>query len=176
MVRVNASLLFVCLCAAFVGIAGVHSAELPADLFLKESPTTATNVGELKKSAKEGDEVVLRGQVGGQEKDVINGTRAMFMIADMKLVSCNKMPGDTCKTPWDFCCVPVNEKAANIAIVQVVDAKGKLVKASLKGANGLDNLSVVVIKGKVAKSDSNNLIVNASGIYVEPPAKEEPKK
>ena len=175
MVRIQAFIL-ICFCAVYFGVAGARAAEVPADLFLKESPATASNVGELKKSAKEGDEVVLRGQVGGQVKDVINGTRATFMIADMKLVSCNKIPGDTCKTPWDFCCVPVNEKAANIAIVQVVDAKGKLVKASLKGTNGLDNLSVVVVKGKVAKTDNNNLIVNATGIYVEPAAKEEPKK
>jgi len=102
---------------------------------------------------------------------VFNATRATVMIADMKLVPCNKRPGDTCETPWDFCCVANDEKAANIAIVQVVDEKGKLIKSTLKGVNGLDHLSVVVVKGKVAKTDGANLIVNATGIYVEPPEK-----
>ncbi len=167
MVRIS-GLLCVLFCVAF----SVCAADaLPDSLFLKESPTTASNVGELKKYAKEGDEVVLRGQIGGQAKDVFNASRATFMVADMKLKPCNKIPGDTCETPWDFCCVPVNEKAANIALVQVVDAKGKLLKSTLKGVNGLDNLSVVVVKGKVSKVDGANMIVNATGIYLEPPAK-----
>ena len=171
MFRIQA-MLFVCVCAALMGSGNVRAEDkLPESLFLKESPATATNVGDLKKTAKEGDEVVLRGQIGGQANDNLNASRATFMIADMKLVPCNKIPGDTCKTPWDFCCVPVNEKAANIAIIQVVDAKGKLIKTTLKGSNGLDNLSVVVVKGKVAKVDAANLIVNATGIYVEPAAK-----
>ncbi|MEI6233823.1 MAG: hypothetical protein WCT04_12265 [Planctomycetota bacterium] len=171
MVRVQAFLM-VCVVAACVGFSDVRGADgAPADLFLKESPAKASEVGDLKKTAKEGDEVVLRGQIGGQVKDNINSSRATFMVADMKLVPCNKIPGDTCKTPWDFCCVPVNEKAANIAIIQVVDAKGKLLKVPLKGANGLDNLSVVVVKGKVAKADATNLIINATGIFVEPAGK-----
>lgn len=149
--------------------AGVVSAadKLPDTLFLKESPATATDVTELKKTAKPGDEVTLRGQIGGQAKDVFNGSRAMFMVADMKLKSCDKIPGDKCETPWDFCCVPATEKAASIAIVQVVDEKGKLVKATLKGAGGMDHLSVVTVKGTVAKNESGNLLVNATGIYVE---------
>lgn len=164
------SALFVCL--ALLSTVPVFAEDkLPADLFLKESPATATNVGDLKKSAKEGDEIVLRGQIGGQENDNLNASRATFMVADMKLIPCNKIPGDKCKTPWDFCCVPVNEKAANIAIVRVVDAKGKLLKSSLKGVNGLDNLTIVVVKGKVAKADATNLIINATGIYIEPAAK-----
>lgn len=167
MVRIS-GLFCVLFCVAF-SVLGADA--LPDSLFLKESPTTASNVGELKKSAKEGDEIVLRGQIGGQAKDVFNSSRATFMVADMKLKACNKLPGDTCETPWDFCCVPVNEKAANIAFVQVVDAKGKLLKSTLKGANGLDHLSVVVVKGKVAKVDGTNMIVNATGIYVEQPAK-----
>ncbi len=150
-----------------MGIAARAADTLPESLFLKESPTTATDVAELKKTAKAGDEVTLRGQIGGQAKDVFNGSRAMFMLADMKLKSCDKIPGDKCETPWDFCCVPATEKAASIAIVQVVDEKGKLVKATLKGANGLDHLKVVTVKGKVAKNESGNLIVNATGIYVE---------
>ncbi len=162
--------------AAVVGCAVRAADTIPESLFLKESPATAADVGDVKKTAKEGEEVTLRGQIGGQAKDVFNASRASFWLADMKLVSCNKIPGDKCETPWDFCCVPITEKAANIAIVQVVDEKGRLVKASLKGANGLDHLGVVVVKGKVAKADGKNLIINATGIYLEPAVKAEAKK
>jgi len=169
--------LWIAIVAVLMGASAIRAEDkLPASLFLRESPTTASDVGELKKTAKEGEEVTLRGKIGGQAKDVFNSSRATFMVADMKLKSCDQMPGDTCKTPWDFCCVPVNEKAANIAVVQVVDDKGKLIKASLKGANGLDHLSIVVVKGKVSKADGKNLIVNATGIYLEPAAKEEKKE
>lgn len=163
--------LCVLVCGLILGFAASAADKLPDGLILKESPTTAANVADLKKTAKEGEEVILRGQIGGQAKDVFSGNRAMMMVADMKLKACNKNPGDTCETPWDFCCVPQNEKAAAIAIVQVVDEKGKLVKSSLKGAGGMDHLSVVVVKGKVAKNEGGNMIVNASGIYVEPAAK-----
>jgi hypothetical protein len=165
MVQIRMAAMVVLVCAAVLGRA---ADKLPDDLFMKESPEKASNVGELKKTAKEGEEVVLRGQIGGQVKDVFNSSRASVMVADMKLVSCNKIPGDTCKTPWDFCCVPANEKAAGLAIVQVVDEKNKLLKSTLKGVNGLDHLSVIVVKGKVSKNDGKNLIVNATGIYLEP--------
>lgn len=144
------------------------AADLPAALFLKESPAKADNVGELKKTVKAGDEVTMRGQIGGQAKDVFNGSRATFMLADMKMVPCNKIPGDKCETPWDFCCVPLTEKSANVAVVQVTDEKGKPVKTTLKGVNGLDHLSVVVVKGKVKSNEAGNLLVNATGIYIEP--------
>jgi hypothetical protein len=176
MCKENARAVFAIVCVAFLSMASFAKAEdkLPDSLFLKESPATAENVGELKKKAKEGEEIVVRGQIGGQAKDVFNAGRAVMMLADMKLVSCDKTPGETCATPWDFCCVPINEKSANIAIIQVVDAKGKLVKSTLKGANGLDHLTTVVIKGKVSKNEGGNLIINASGIYIEPKSAAKP--
>src|SRR5690348_16160813 len=77
--------------------------DLPAGLILKEAPAGAKDVSVLKKDAKEGDEVVIRGQVGGDEKPFVN-KRAIMRIVDMKLPACNAKPGDSCKTPWDFCC------------------------------------------------------------------------
>ena len=156
-----------CVLAFAVAMNSLAADKLPDSLFLKEAPAGAGQVAALKITAKEGDEIVLRGQIGGQEKDVFNASRAMLMLADMKLVPCNKIPGDKCETPWDFCCVPVNERNKSLAIVQIVDEKGKLLKATLKGAAGLDHLSVLVVKGKVAKNEAGNFIVNASGIYVE---------
>lgn len=141
---------------------------LPATLFVKEAPAAPVNVAELKKTAKEGDEVTLRGQIGGQAKDVFNAGRAMMMVADMKLISCDKKPDENCPTPWDFCCTAAAEKKASIAIVQVADGQGKTIKTTLKGANGLDHLSIVVVKGKVVSAVAGNLIVNATSIYLEP--------
>ena len=139
---------------------------LPAGLILKEAPTGAKDVGALKKDAKEGDEIVIRGQIGGRP-DVFNAGRATFLIADMKFPACNMKPGDKCETPWDFCCETPEAREANTAAIQVTDPDGKILKADVRGVSGIDYLSVVVIKGKVAKREEKNLVVNATGIYVE---------
>lgn len=136
---------------------------LPATLILNEAPQAATDVLALKQ-AKAGDEVVLRGKVGGRVEPFVNG-RAVFQVVDTSIRSCKDLPGDTCETPWDYCCEPdVNKKAAT---VQVVGADGKPLRANLKGVGGLKELSEVTIKGKVAQAgDSGPVIVNATGIHV----------
>ena len=53
-----------------------------------------------------------------------------------------------------------------MATVQVVDGKGKPLNVSVKGVNGLNPLSEVVVRGLVAKQDGKTLIVNAQNIFV----------
>ena len=56
-----------------------------------------------------------------------------------------------------------------VATVQVVDEKGSVLRVGLKGLGGLTELSTVIVKGTVAPASGNGvLIVNASGIFVEP--------
>jgi hypothetical protein len=52
-------------------------------------------------------------------------------------------------------------------MIQVVDGAGKPLKANLKGSSGIDYLSVLVVKGTVAKREQQNLVINAKGIFVE---------
>ena len=143
------------------------AAALPPGLFLKEAPAGAKDVGAAKVDAKEGDEIVIRGQIGGSPKDVFNPGRASFSIADMKLPACSMKPGEKCETPWDFCCETPEIRTANTAMIQIADADGKILKSDVHGVSGIEYLSVVVVKGKVAKHDGLNLIVNATGVFVE---------
>ena len=143
------------------------SAPLPSGFILKEAPAGAKDVGATKATAKEGDEIVIRGQIGGSPKDVFNPGRASFSIADMKLPACSTKPGDKCETPWDFCCETPETLSANTAMIQFTDADGKILKNDVRGANGIEYLSVVVVKGKVAKREGPNLLVNATGVFVE---------
>jgi len=144
--------------------------DLPAGLILKEAPAGAKDVSALKKDAKEGDDVVIRGQIGGDKAPFVN-KRAIMRIMDMKLPACNTKPGDDCKTPWDFCCETPETLKANSATIECCNADGKPLKVELKGMNGIDNLSVVVVKGKVTSRIGDNLIIQASGIFVEKAAK-----
>ena len=141
---------------------------LPDTLLLKEAPSGAKDVGVLKKEAKAGDEVVIRGQVAGRV-DVFTPGRATVMLADTNLPACSLKPGDKCETPWDLCCETKEILKANTASIQVVGPDGKPLKTDLRGVSGIDHLSVLVVKGTVAAREEQNLVINATGIYVEPP-------
>lgn len=141
------------------------AAQLPDGVLLKEAPAGAKGVAEIKKSAKPGDEVVLLARVGGR-MDPISKDRALLTVMDTSIKSCKEMPGDTCPTPWDYCCEERDSLVANSATVQIVDAAGQPLKGGLEGVGGIKPLSDIVVKGKVQQSDGKVLVVNATGVYV----------
>jgi hypothetical protein len=140
---------------------------LPAGLFLDAAPEGAKDVGDLKEVAKEGEEVVVRGRIGGVMEPFTKG-RAAMTIADLdNLIACSDREGDSCETPWDYCCEAPEDLLANTMTIQVVGADGRPLKADLQGASGLESLAVVVVKGKVGpRPDPNVLVVDATGIHV----------
>lgn len=144
------------------------ASNLPPELILTAAPAGAKDVGVLKQEVKDGDEVVIRGRVGGKDKDVFTPGYASFYLADMKLVPCNTKPGDDCKTPWDFCCEERETILSNLVTVEARGADGKPLKVDLQGVKGIDLLSVLVIKGKAVRQGSDkNLTIVPSGIFVE---------
>jgi hypothetical protein len=140
---------------------------LPAGLVLAAAPAGAKDVVAVRNAAKAGDEVVVRGRVGGSRTPVVDG-RATFQLVDASLKACGEGTAmDECKTPWDYCCSEPKEIAAHSATVQVVGPDGRPLRAALSGVGGLKPLSEVTVKGTVAKAaDSGSLVVNASGIYI----------
>ena len=149
--------------------AAAAGAALPASLIATTQPVgEVLDVAAAKKTAKAGDKIVVRGKVAGSV-DPLADNRAMLTLLDANIKTCDAMPGDACKTPWDACCEPADVLAANTATVQVVDADGKPLKATLDGAGGLKPLKQVVVAG-VAKqpAGSDVLVIEASEIYVQP--------
>lgn len=137
------------------------SAGLPSHLFVKALPDNPVDVGEARKTAQQGQEIVLRGRIGGLPTPFADNY-AIFVLSDLRLLMCV----EKCPTPWDYCCTPREKILANVATVQVVDEKGKPLNVSIKGVNGLNPLSEVVVRGLVAKQDGKTLIVNAQNIFV----------
>ena len=141
---------------------------LPANLILDKSPDGAQDVIALQKSAKAGDTVTLRGRVGGNEKPLADN-RAIVTVVDPTVTTCERMPGDACKTPWDACCEPSEKIAANSATVQVVDSSGKPLAATLESIAGLKPLSKVTVSGTARRpAGSDVLIIEAKQIHVTP--------
>ena len=142
------------------------AAALPSNLFLAKAPDGAIELAAAKKSAKPGDEVVVRGRVAGQ-MEPLAPNRAILTLLDGSVKTCDQMPGDGCKTPWDACCEPRESLQANTATVQIVDAEGKPLKTTLRGANGIEPLKEVTVVGKVKDSGgADTLVIDATGLYV----------
>jgi len=144
----------------------VSKAPLPSGFFVEKQPENAKDVSEIRKAGtlKAGDEVVLRGRVGGSKEPFVAG-RAVFTLMGRGLKACNENPGDKCSRPWDYCCETKEEILGNSITVQVVDAKGQILRTDMKGRRGLKELSEMVVVGKVASADGKAVVVNATAIH-----------
>jgi hypothetical protein len=127
---------------------------------LDSEPAGSKGVIEVRKGSKDGDEVVVVGKVGGSTKP-FTPDRASFLIVDPSL-----KPETMCDCPWDFCELPTKELAAARVNVKFVDGDGKTLKASARELFGIKELTTVVVKGKVARDDVDNVSIVARGIYV----------
>src|SRR5688572_10950589 len=71
---------------------------LPPGLLVTAAPADAKGVAEVR-GAADGEEVVVRGRIAGQEQPFTEG-RAQFQLVDLGVRSCAEMPDDKCPTPW----------------------------------------------------------------------------
>jgi len=138
------------------------------ELLLTSAPAKAVDIADLRKSAQTGDTVTFTGNVIGSDPVFMDGRAVMIMGDPKKITSCNLIPGDECETPWDVCCDDPDVIKASIVTVQVVDDAGKPLKTGLKGLGGMKELSALTVTGEVAEgSNKDNMLVNATGIYVQ---------
>lgn len=127
-------------------------------------PAGAVAVGDAKASVEEGQEVVIRGRIGGR-KDPMSAGSPVFLIVDLDVPHCGQIPGDTCPTPWDYCCEPRESLTANSATVQLVGEDGKPLSVDPKAA-GLSPLDEVVVVGKVGPRPTPGVLtIFATAVY-----------
>lgn len=131
---------------------------------LATEPDGGKDVAKAKKEAKDGEDIVIVGRIGGSEDPWVKG-QAAFTIVDPAVDSCRDIEGDTCETPWDYCC-RLDELPAGTAFVKVVDANGKIVKVGAQKLLSVEPLQTVVVKGKAKVIEGGNLHIFATGIYV----------
>jgi hypothetical protein len=130
---------------------------------LEKAPQRAAEVGAVRKDAKDGQEVVVIGRVGGRVSPWVKNAAA-FSIVDRSMKACNERPGDTCPTPWDFCCEADLPKFTLLVLVQ--DANGKLIKKDARELLGLKELDTVFVQGKAKRDKTGNVTLVASKFYV----------
>jgi len=140
------------------------SAEAKAKYLLADEPAGAKGVIEFKKAAKDGEEVVVVGRIGGSEKPFTG--RAAFTIVDVKFKACSDIEGDNCPTPWDYCCEAPEELAKGTVLVKLVDSAGKTAPDDAKALLDLKELQTIVVRGQARRDESSSISVVASGIYI----------
>src|SRR5207237_6745160 len=87
---------------------------------LEKAPQHVSDVIAIRKDAKDQQDVTVVGRVGGRKSPWVKGTAA-FSIVDRSLKACSERPGDTCPTPWDFCCEANLPKFTLLVLVQDAD-------------------------------------------------------
>src|SRR5437870_5396216 len=93
-------------------LVGCNRSEGPAQgpdgtkYLLAKEPAGAKSVIAVREEAKDGDEVVIVGHIGGEGNPWGDGL-VNFSIVDSSVKPCP--PGEGCPTPWDCCCEPGEE-------------------------------------------------------------------
>jgi len=132
---------------------------------LAEEPADAQPVIAVRKDAKDGDEVTITGRIGGDVDPWVKG-RATFVIVDPSLQACSERAGDTCETPWDFCCEEIGHLNQSKATIKIVDDAGETVSTDARELLGVTELATVTIRGQAKRDEAGNLTVLAKGVYV----------
>lgn len=131
---------------------------------LADEPEDAVGVIEARESAEDGAPVVVVGRIGGSANPWIKG-RAAFLLLDasMSVVAEGEDSGGPELCTGDCC---ASERAGCTTLVKVVDADGKLVAADSRHLLGVAENDFVVVRGKVNKDESGNIIVLADGVFI----------
>ncbi len=124
-------------------------------------PTGAIPVAEAKQSAREGDQVVVRGRIGGR-REPMNASVAVFVMIDPAIPHCKI---GVCKAPWDYCCETPESITINSATVQLVGDTGKPMNIDL-GKHALEPLDEIVVVGTVGpRPTAEVFVIHAEKIH-----------
>lgn len=138
------------------------SPELEPLVVKGNAPASQIGVTMARESTEDGQDVIVEGRL----QEFVEG-RAAFTIVDGSIPPCGEDGmDDHCPTPWDYCCVAPARLAANKATVKLVGPQGNLLEGNLQGVNSIDNLSTVVVTGKVEKDESGNLTIAADKVFL----------
>jgi hypothetical protein len=153
-----ASLVFLFACGDDTKKADAKTTDaIPESCWSEAAFSKATRVREVRREAKDGSEVVVMGRV----KDFVPG-RAVFTLIDTELKSCSEREGDSCGTPWDYCCEEADVIAKNTVTVEVHDSAGRPLRTGpegFQGFHGLDHLETVALRGKASRDKQGNVTV-----------------
>jgi uncharacterized protein YdeI (BOF family) len=131
---------------------------------IEQEPADAKPVAEAIQ-ADDDAEITIVGRIGGERNPMIDGLAA-FTIVDPSLKACSEIEGDTCPTPWDYCCESPDTMQTHSVTVKFTDESGTVVPVDAGKLFGVEPLQTVVVKGKLQKDKSGKTAVVAEKMYV----------
>lgn len=135
-----------------------------SEILLRREPAGAIGVRQAVKEAKDQSELVLVGRIGGEANPWVEDAAA-FTIVDTALKPCNERAGDSCPTPWDYCC-DIQELPAATATIKIVDRQGTVIPKDARQLLPLKELQTVVVRGRAQRGAEGSLVVLADALYV----------
>lgn len=134
-----------------------------SEIRLAKEPRGAIGVLDARKMDVDGQELTLVGRVGGVPNPWIQGY-ASFIISDLKAPDALKHQhahGCDCKF-----CKQKHRAADSIAVVEIVDAGGRVVRTNAQQLLGLKTGHVVVVQGRARVDSLGCMTLSANRIYV----------
>jgi hypothetical protein len=131
---------------------------------LSEEPDGAVGVMIAREDAKDQDEIVLVGRIGGRKNPWIEG-RSAFMVIDaaMTVVADREESGEG-QVCMDDCCAALRTESTTL--VKIVDEQGKPLKIDARELLDAKVNDMIVVKGKVQRDEEGSFSVAADGVYV----------
>ena len=141
-------------------------ANLPADFISQESLGEAISVLEARKRNEADQLLVIQGFIGGMVEPFTQ-SRALFILGDESIKTCDKIPGDHCPTPWDACCEDRKKLIDGSITVRLVDNQGQILQGTLKNVMGIEAGKIIKVECIVdSQSMPSSMVVNAKRIQL----------
>ena len=141
-------------------------AEIPDNFKFSEDLGASISVCEFRETNNTTKDYIVEGFIGGR-KNPFAENRAIFILGDNTLETCDEKSDDSCPTPWDVCCEDRNKILSSTISVQILDANGSIINGTLQGVSGIDSGKKIKISGKLnTKSTAEAIIMNAEAIQI----------
>ena len=139
-------------------------ADLPADFISNQSLEEAISVLEARKRNEADQLLVIQGFIGGMVEPFTQ-SRALFVLGDESIKTCDKTPGDNCPTPWDACCEDRKKLLDGSITVRLLDDQGQILQGTLKNVMGIEAGKIIKVECIVdSQSMPNSMVVNAKRV------------
>lgn len=141
-------------------------AEIPDNFKFSEDLGASISVCEFRETNDTTKDYIVEGFIGGR-KNPFAENRAIFILGDNTLETCDEKSDDSCPTPWDVCCEDRNKILSSTISVQILDANGFIINGTLQGVSGIDSGKNIKVRGKLnMKSTAEAIIMNAEAIQI----------
>lgn len=127
---------------------------------LSHEPAGAMDVIAARQAAKDKQEIVVVGRIGGGINPWIEGRAAFLLVDATAASSCEE---DGCD---EGCTCHAEELAEATTLIKFVDENGSTLPFDARQLLNLEEKQTVVVRGIAKRGPDDNLSVVASGIYV----------